>query len=229
MKYIIADKRFPIPAAEKLIQIGKVLWLEPHKTAYREISGHPDIYITQCGDTLIVVPDISSQFLQQLKNFRIPFNVGKKETGFQYPETSSYNALIDEICLIHNLKYTDPSILDACIHLKQIHVNQGYTRCNCISLGKTSYITSDKGIEKTLLHHGFEVLYIDPSEIILEGFSHGFIGGCCGIFDKTLLVCGNPDYMKDGKSFRDFVLKQDISIVELYDGPMVDTGSIIIV
>jgi len=229
MKYIIADKRMPAPAFEKLGQFGKAIWLETQGITYDAISGHPDIFITQTPHTLIVAPNIPIEFQLQLQNNKIPFQFGCKILGPTYPETSYYNALADDDILIHNLAYTDSVILNSCTNLRQISVNQSYTRCNCISLGNNSYITSDKGIEKTLLFHGFDVLFINPEQIVLDGFSHGFIGGCCGIYNNTFLICGNPDFIEQSNALREFVKSRGYIIFELYNGPLIDVGSLIIV
>jgi hypothetical protein len=229
MRYIIADKRMPAIAANKLSVFGEVLFLETRGITYDAISGHPDIFITQTAQKLIVAPNIPIEFQYILQNKNIQFQIGSKAIGSTYPETSYYNALADDDILLHNLEYTDSVILNSCTNLHQISVNQSYTRCNCISLGNNSYITSDKGIEKTLLFHGFEVLFINPEQIVLEGFSHGFIGGCCGIYENTMLICGNPDFIQQGNALREFVKSRGFNIHELYDGPFIDIGSLIIV
>jgi hypothetical protein len=94
--------------------------------------------------------------------------------------------------LIHNLKITDPVILQVHSGKKHIHVSQGYTRCNLMALDDKSFITSDRGIEKTLKCRRTPMCcFVDPAPVILKGQKHGFFPGCCGVLDKNVLITGS--------------------------------------
>jgi hypothetical protein len=121
----------------------------------------------------------------------------------------------------------DPEIVEAAGNREIIHVKQGYTRCNLIPLGNNRFITSDKGIEKTLLQYGLEVLYVDPDGILLPGFNHGFIGGTCGVWQNKLFFIGSLKYFPEGQKIKDFVTGMEI--IELYDGSLFDGGSILFI
>ena len=110
---------------------------------------------------------------------------------------------------------------------KQIHVNQGYTRCNLLPLPDNCFITSDKGIYTILTDEGLDVLYVDPAGIQLEGFPNGFIGGVCGVKDRTIYMAGSLKRYKEGQKMKDFFLQHMMTWVELYDGPLIDGGSIL--
>jgi hypothetical protein len=131
--------------------------------------------------------------------------------------------------LIHNLAITDPKIIELAGKRKQIHVNQGYTRCNLLPLPDEKFIASDKGISTILTKEGFEVLYVNPDGILLEGFPNGFIGGVCGVRDNKVFIAGSLLLFKEGKKIRDFLSLQSLNIIELYDGPLCDGGSIIFI
>jgi N-dimethylarginine dimethylaminohydrolase len=138
-----------------------------------------------------------------------------------------YNAVVTDDLLIHNLKITDQSILQVYSSRKAVHVNQGYTRCNLLPLNK-GFITSDRGIEKTLTSEGFNVLYVDPSPIVLKGHKHGFFPGCCGIMDDTVLICGSLNNHHQAEEIKEFIASNGMKVHELFDGKLTDIGSILV-
>ena len=214
---IIASSMMPAEAKETLSKMGSVTWLEPSDLAYPSISSHPDIFFF-CKDerhceSVICAPDNS--------------------VGNKYPDTCRFNAVGVGNILIHNLKYTDKKILDLYRNLStksvQINVNQGYTRCNLLALNETNYITSDLGVKRVLEEHNFNVFYVDPHQITLPGQKYGFFPGCCGLVDDNLVVCGSISRLKECKELRKFVRRNGMKIIELYNGELIDVGSIFFV
>ena len=214
---IIASSMMPAEAKETLSKMGSVTWLEPSDLAYPSISSHPDIFFF-CKDerhceSVICAPDNS--------------------VGNKYPDTCRFNAVGVGNILIHNLKYTDKKILELYRNLStksvQINVNQGYTRCNLLALNETNYITSDLGIKRVLEDHNFNVFYVDPHQITLPGQKYGFFPGCCGLVDDNLVVCGSISRLKECKELRKFVRRNGMKIIELYNGELIDVGSIFFV
>ena len=212
---VIASSLMPEEAKESLSKLGHVTWLEPSDAAYPSISSHPDIFYfchneRHC-DSIICA----------------------KNVGHKYPETCRYNAVGIGNILIHNLLYTDSSILELYGQMwkksVQINVNQGYTRCNLLALNESNYITSDFGIKRVLEEHGFTVFYVDPHQITLPGQKYGFFPGCCGLVDDYVVVCGSVSRLKECKELRKFIRRNGMKIIELYDGELVDVGSIFFV
>lgn len=224
---ILADKRIPEKAKNNLKKYGEGLFLETKGITYPAISGHPDIFFCQTGTKLVVAPNTPENVKRQLLQNNIHIIEGAALTGKKYPETARYNAVVTDSFLIHNLKHTDDVILGATKSLQNIHVNQAYTYCNLIVLKNNRFITSDKGIENTLLAKGFEVLYVHPEGIILPEFKHGFIGGCCGISEERIFFIGSLNHFPEGDSIRSFI--RGFEIIELYDGPLFDGGGLIFI
>ncbi|MDR2970719.1 MAG: hypothetical protein LBU83_02140, partial [Bacteroidales bacterium] len=109
---------------------------------------------------------------------------------------------------------------------KLIHTTQGYTRCNLLPLSDTAFLCSDRNIEKNLLRQGIDILFVRPEEILLPGVRHGFIGGCCGVFGKTVVIIGSLSKHSQGDEIRKFLEKHNMEIIELYDGALWDGGGI---
>ena len=154
---------------------------------YDAVKTHADIHMCQLG-----LWENSELFLGNISRL-----------GVNYPGNIIYNAVCTGKYFIHNLKYTDPDLMqkaqlhhakgalasasgDACGALRDpapltfIDVPQGYTRCCCLPVDDRSFITSDHGIARALAPYDVDVLLIERGHIALPGFDYGFIGGCCG-------------------------------------------------
>ncbi len=224
---ILADKKIPAKAQLKLEQFGKVILIETQGIVYSAISGHPDIFLCRADDVLITSPTLPIPVVDELKTEQIRFVFAENETGNTYPATAGLNATVTPDFIIHNKKYTDPLLKRLCAAKQFIHVNQGYTRCNLIPLKNNRFITSDKGIENVLIKHNLEVLFVNPEGILLPGFRNGFTEGACGIFKDNIFFIGSLNHFPEGDKIRKFL---DVyNIIELYDGPLFDGGSLIII
>lgn len=226
---IIASATMPEEAKKSLSKMGEVLWLEPSDKAYPSISSHPDIFFF-CKDerhckSVICAKNVDIGLPPEIEVIK-----GEKAVGKQYPDTVPYNAVGVGNMLIHNVLYTDLSIknLYGKISTKsvQLTVNQGYTRCNLLALDERNFITSDLGIKHVLEENGCNVFYVDPHQIALPVHDYGFFPGCCGLVDDTVVVCGALKHLKECKELRKFIRRNNMKITELYDGELVDVGSI---
>ena len=239
---IIADSRMPEDAKKNLKKLGNVLFINPTSVTYNSISSHPDIFFFQKDDALIYAPNAPKRIVKELKKRKIKLIEGKKEVGKKYPETVPYNAVGIGNLLIHNLNHTDETILSS--YENHINVNQGYTRCNLLALNENAFITSDVGIfnvvnsqqstDNSLYPHESHVetyvrtsvLYIDPKQIKLEGQKNGFFPGCCGVWKNNLIVCGSTKNLKEKAELDKFLKDNNFNLIELYDGELIDVGSI---
>ena len=239
---IIADSRMPEEAKKNLKKLGNVLFLNPTEITYNSISSHPDIFFFQKDDTLIYAPNAPKRIVKELKKRKIKLIEGKKEVGKKYPETVPYNAVGIGNLLIHNLNHTDETILSS--YENHINVNQGYTRCNLLALNENAFITSDVGIFNAVnsqqttdnslyppeslveTYVRTSILYIDPKQIKLEGQKNGFFPGCCGVWKNNLIVCGSTKNLKEKTELDKFLKDNNFNLIELYDGDLIDVGSI---
>jgi hypothetical protein len=226
---IIIDHKVASVAKEKLSNYGELLELKTEGITYPAISGHPDIFFCQSQDKLIVAPNLPKQYFDKLSECKIEFICGEFPVGNEYPATSGYNAVATPNYLIHNFRHTDFTITRTLEDLHPVHVDQGYCRCNLLPLKDDHFIISDAGINKVLKGLHPDILYVSPDDILLEGFPHGFFGGCCGVWEDKVFVNGSLSFYIDGDKVRDYLGKLGYKIVELHDGPMMDCGSILFV
>lgn len=210
-----------------LIQKGFALRLlnGDDSPVYNEVSTHADIHMCQLG-------------LWE-KSQLFPGNT--KKLGRNYPGNIIYNAVCTGKYFIHNLRYTDPQLLEAAKLWHEtsfpgqpfikIDVKQGYTRCCCLPVDDSSFITSDRGIARSLEKTGACVLTIREGNIALPGFDYGFIGGCAGhiIIDgrRTVIFNGNLSSHPDYEKIAAFIKDRDIDLKFFEDHTLTDIGSIL--
>jgi hypothetical protein len=223
---IITDKRLPLPAKNTLRTIGHPVYLQTDGLVYKSISGHPDVFMCQGVEGAVVAPGLPIEIREMLSKKGKRLFEGEENPGKTYPESARYNAVVTAEYFIHNLKITDPAILEAFPGRKHLHVNQGYTRCNLISLNDDTFITSDKGIEIVLIAEGKEVLYVDPRPVRLRGHKYGFFPGCCGVLNEELLISGSLSFHPEKERIEIFTNQSGVKIRELYQGELTDVGGI---
>ncbi len=226
---IISNKNIPVQALEKLKDFGKVLTFETSDITYPSISCHPDVFICMLDDKLVIAPNTPEKFKSELNKNNVQFVEGQSKVSSKYPKSAIYNAVITQDYLIHNLEITDSSIKEECVSKKKIHVEQGYTKCNLLPLNNDNFITSDEGICKTLTANNLNVLYVNPQEILLPGFKNGFFGGACGIHQNSVFTMGSLKKLASSKQIDTFLTELRYEIIELYNGPLFDCGSLIFV
>ena len=223
---IIADNRIPPQAKEKLSEYGEIINFSTEGITYEAISGHPDIFFCQVNNQLIVAPNLPDSYKNSLTKNSIPFIEGESPVEKKYPGTSRYNVVATENYLIHNFRYTDSVVTKTGDDLELIHSGQGYTRCNLLPLRYDCFITSDPGINRVLNGFKLKTFFVQPDNIILPGMQHGFFGGACGIFEDKVFIIGSLSNLKNGEELEAHFKNLDYQIIELYEGPLYDGGSI---
>lgn len=224
---ILLDRKMPGAAKEKLAAYGEIVEFETQGITYDAISGHPDIFFCPTPSGLVVAPNLPEKYFTILDQNSITYIKGSLPVGRKYPETALYNSQVSNKFIVQNTAGSDQAISLLNPELEIIPVKQGYVRCNLIFLPNDSFITTDRGIEKSLNQHNLKVLFVDPSCVKLDGFEHGFFGGACGLLDNNLFLCGSLEYFKEKDLIESFVAQAGVSIIELYDGQPVDVGTIL--
>lgn len=224
--FIIVSSDINTQALKKLEKIGEVYLFETRNIVYPAISNHPDIFMAQLPQLIIIAPLLVNDLAPQLQKHKLNFIIGNTTPGRQFPQTVPYNICVTDTFLFHNFRYTDDAILLAAKGLQRIHVEQGYTRCNLIALGGKGFLTSDKGIARVLQGLNQKYFYINPKNILLPGFAEGFIGGACGYYHDTLFVHGSLQYLPEYESFIRFLEEIQVRYCDLCNKPLMDIGSL---
>ncbi len=173
------------------------------------IQCHPDIYICHLGR----------------KIFHGDPSILKQD----YPDHAIYNGCSTGKYFIHNNKITAPSLSMAVKEegLINIHVAQGYSKCNCVVVDEESIITSDKGIARATINAGLDVLLVDAGQILLEGYPYGFLGGASGKVGNSVIFNGDLSQHSNYKQIKEFIESRGLEVIYFSQYPLTDIGSII--
>ncbi|MEN8137003.1 MAG: DUF6873 family GME fold protein [Bacteroidota bacterium] len=224
--WAIIDSRAPKKAIEKLKEEFDVFEFKSSGITYEQVSGHPDIFICQDGENLIIAPNSPKELIKFLEFHNVKYSFGEKEVGIELNNSTQYNCIATNNYLIHKKGFTDKKVISTFTDKKVINLPQAYTRCSLSAINDNNFISSDRGIEKSLTALGFNVLLVDPKSILLPGFPYGFFGGTNGIHNSKFYLIGSLKHHPEGEAIRVFLLKNNIEIIELYDGPLYDGGGI---
>lgn len=216
-------KNFLILKGHKIIEIKKT------DIVYDAVCSHTDIYVCKIGSEIILEPTQFEFIKDPLALNNAKYKVGQNKLSFEYPHNISFNAYCSDKYLIHNLKYTDPVILNTAKERKLIPINisQGYTKCNIVEIDTYSLITSDVGIAKTLENYDLDVLLISQGHVLLDGFDYGFLGGASGKVGNKIIFNGDLTLHPDFKKIIDFIQSKNLEVVYFKEYPLSDIGSII--
>ncbi|MDK2910878.1 MAG: hypothetical protein PWR20_2446 [Bacteroidales bacterium] len=226
---VLIDSRISRPIIQRLEAFAEIFLLEPQPGVYEAISAHPDIFFCQIGNLLIHSPTLNPSLIGKLKEKGVALVPGAKVPTAEYPNSVPYNAVTTSKYLIHKPKATDPVILSWArkFNLQFISVKQGYSRCSLLPLNNNHYITSDPGIIQNLEKLGLEIFYYPPHDILLPGFSNGFIGGCAGVWGNTVFFTGTPQNVTTRRQLESFIEKAGMKAEYLSEKILIDAGSLL--
>lgn len=223
----IIDYRTTEKAIRKLESFAEVLLFRAKDLVMPQLEGHPDIFIYQDANGLILAPNTPSYVLEKFIQCDINFQFGQSEVGMI--DCTNYNCVSTTSHFIHHLDNTDQVIRELIRNKKLIHTRQAFTRCSLTALSSAYFISSDKNIEKALIREGLSVLYAEPNKIEFPGFRHGLFGGTNGIFSGSIFFNGNLNHSDPDGRIRNFIGDTGLDIIQLHDGLLYDGGSIFFV
>ena len=103
-----------------------------------------------------------------------------------------------------------------------------YTYCRCICKHNT-VITDDISIYNALLQYdNINSLLVEKGSVSINKYNYGFIGGCCGLIDKDLLLFnGDLSTHTDFDKIEKFLYDNNVKYIDIKGKPLTDIGSII--
>lgn len=204
----------------------KCILIEENNDLPPFVNQHADMLVHHLKDNEILLFNYDKKLNETLTDLGFKLHFSNSKLKKEYPYDIPLNCICLNNVLFCNQKYTDTKILDFNKNAKIINTKQGYVKCSCVLVSNTHIITSDKNIEKHMIQNGFKVLYVDPKNIVLEGYDNGFIGGCASLIDKNkLLFTGNLNEHKN--KIVDFCKSVNVDVIELPFKKLTDIGSII--
>lgn len=147
-----------------------------------------------------------------------------------YPGDVSLDALRLSGVLIARLDALDPVIGAWCREngIRLLHTRQGYAKCSVCIVAENAVVTADTALHALCIRLGLDALLIQPGNIALPGYSHGFIGGCTGLLAPDLLCfAGDPRHHPDYAGIRSFARNHGVYLHALLPGMLRDVGGIL--
>lgn len=228
----VVDGRINNEIEYKLNSMGiKLIKTFKNKYLYDAISYHPDVIMHHLGNEKIVVaPNVDEKFLYLLEEEGFKIILGKTPLESIYPKNIAYNVARLKDKAILNIKYTDEILLEELhkLNLDFINVKQGYAKCSICVVDENSILTSDNGIHKIAIKNSIDSLLLEQGHIYLFELNYGFIGGSSGFVSKNKIsFFGNLTKHPNYKIIMDFLNKKQKKPINLYDGRIIDYGTLI--
>jgi len=220
----IIDPRMPVEAKKRLEKMGYfIVEISRHKLLPEPVRGHVDMMLFKYNDIVIYEPSLEN-IAELLRANGYSCIKGRPILSSKYPEDIIYNACGIGTKIICYSGSVERHIED--LDCKFIRVRQGYTKCSVIPVDEDSIITSDRFIKDAWEKEGGVALLVQPGYIKLPGYKSGFIGGATGVTDDSIVFVGSLEAHPDSEPIRSFIKKSGKKIIELYNGPLYDVGTI---
>ena len=224
MTLLTSKKMYP----EFLSFFGNTVFHETSPLFDSRIAFHTDLYFMKFSEEIIIAAPEMRITIEKNPIFnKYTVIFGSENPSSPYPNDVKYNAFTVGNRLFCNTKHTDPVILETAKakNYEIIHINQGYAKCSAIPLSNEAIITSDTGIFKKATECGIDALLVGNTDVALDGFPNGFIGGTCAVSEKEIFFSGNIDAHRDGEKIRGFAKKHGKEIRHIPTRPLYDFGS----
>lgn len=227
--YAIIDKRTSSEIKRNLKKhVKDIFELSSEEVTYNSISGHPDIFLFQDENKLVIAPNTPKKLINFLDKKNINYTNGKKTVGKSLDDSVLYNCLSTEKYFFCKKNKPDISIQKRCSGKIFIDLPQSYARCSMFAIDD-KIITSDMGIVKVLATTNLDCFYFNPSEIRIIDHKNGFVGGTMGMVDNKVFFLGNLLKHNDGKALYKYITDLGKEVVCLDDDYLYDGGGIFFV
>ena len=233
VKLVLIDGRADHEIEYSLRELGiDIIKTDEHPELPEALAFHPDMQFCHLGgNELVYAPGTSEKTLGRLGEYGFTLISGSTTPSGEYPNDIPYNVAIVGKLAIHDFRYTDPIIKERLDKkgIEQVNVRQGYSKCSIAVIGPGKIMTADRGIFNSTVGKGIDVLLLDAeTSITLDGYEHGFIGGCTGLIDiMTLAITGDSRELAQFKKISEHLMQNNITLINLGKGKPVDIGSII--
>lgn len=192
------------------------------------VSQHVDILANYVGKSTFLVDKNQKELCRFIEN-----NDGKTviidNIKSPYPNDCLLNFADIGDYIICNKAILSQEILELLPDKQIIDVKQGYSKCSVCICKHNTVITDDISIFNALSRYdNIKSLFVEKGSVHIEKYDYGFIGGCCGLVDKDLLLFnGDLSTHTDFDKIKNFLYDNGVSYIDIKGKPLTDIGSII--
>ncbi len=194
------------------------------------VQSHADMLLHHLGGPDLVVARGVGWAEDLLRSIGMRVLVSDRVPCAPYPDDVCLNACRIGDVLFGLITALDPVLTYALRQrgVRTIDVKQGYAKCATVVVDEQSIMTEDPSIASAAEEMGLTVLRVRAGDVVLPGYSYGFLGGCCGkIAPDALAFTGSLLTHRDGGKIRRFLSCRGIEPVELDGGILTDIGGIL--
>lgn len=206
----------------------KVVGVKENEFLDAPVSKHADILMNYVGKSVFLTDNKQTE----LCNF-IEKNDGKsviiEDIASPYPNECLLNFADIGDYIICNKSIMSDFIENFLPNKEIIDVNQGYSKCSVCICKKNTIITDDISIYNAVLQYdNINSLFVQKGSVHIDKYDYGFIGGCCGLIDKdVLLFNGDLSTHSDFDKIKNFLYDNKVNYIDIKGKPLTDVGSII--
>ena len=209
--------------------VSEIVHTEKNPYLQQFLAYHPDMNISFIGrdDALLHSSQQSMAKMLKTRAKGLSVHISDQPDRPDYPFDIALNAVTfgKKIFGYKNRLSLQISVLAKSKGYEIIDCKQGYTHCSILKISETAAITGDKGLYNKLMSNGIDALQVNNSEIKLEGYSYGFIGGCgLMITEHTLALNGSLKKCSFGNEMQAFCKKHGVEIAEASENQLTDIG-----
>lgn len=192
------------------------------------VSRHADILTNYVGNDTFLADyrqKVLIEFIKQSGGTVKEFNNIKSP----YPNDCLLNFADIGDYIICNKSILPRDILEMLPQKQIIDVKQGYSKCSVCIVKCNTIITDDISIYNAVLHYSnIKSLLVEKGSVHINKYDYGFIGGCCGLIDKDLLLFnGDLSIHTDFDKIKEFLYDNGVNYIDIKGKPLTDIGSII--
>ncbi len=206
----------------------KVVSVAENKFLDAPISKHADILANYVGKSTFLVDENQVELCSFIKN-----NDGKsvviENIKSPYPNDCLLNFADIGDYIICNKSILSEQIVKYLPQKEIIDVKQGYSKCSVCICKQNTVITDDISIYNALLQYdNINSLLVEKGSVSINKYNYGFIGGCCGLIDKNLLLFnGDLSTHTDFDKIEKFLYDNNVKYIDIKGKSLTDIGSII--
>ncbi len=192
------------------------------------VSQHADILANYVGKSTFLVDKNQKELCRFIEN-----NDGKTviidNIKSPYPNDCLLNFADIGDYIICNKSILTDEIIDLLPKKQIIDIKQGYSKCSVCICKRNTIITDDISVYSAVSQcDDIKSLYVQKGSVSIDKYDYGFIGGCCGLVDKdVLLFNGDLSTHTDFDKIKNFLYDNGVNYIDIKGKPLTDIGSII--
>ncbi len=206
----------------KVVQIAENTLLDT------PVSCHADILANYVGKSIFLADKNQTELCKFIED-----NSGKtiiiENIKSPYPNDCLLNFADIGDYIICNKSILTKEIVSLLPNKQIIDVKQGYSKCSVCICKHNTIITDDISVYNAVSQYdNINSLHVQKGSVSIDKYDYGFIGGCCGLVDKDILLFnGDLSTHTDFDKIKNFLYDNGVNYIDIKGKPLTDIGSII--